>query len=312
MNTILRGLSALGLHAARIGRWLSGFPPSRLRRPLLAFAGVGFLFGATYFGFRLDIEWHDVRWSLIALAMFFGVPLTAATNAVEFRLSAILLGSQISFKTSLKVAVLATAANLLPLPGGALIKTQALQSLGHTYRKGLLTTGIFAASWLGIASLAASSSLLTYGKLGLASGLALSGATLLVFSVVLLSRYVRPARYRAVTLGLFATETAAVLVSVFRLYAIMAALGKPDPLAASIALAFAGVLSSVIGIFPGGLGLREWLSAALAPVVGATTALGFLVSAIDRTLGLALHAPLALYLFMHPRDGSLHKQSQER
>lgn len=93
-------------------------------------------------------------------------------------------------------------------------------------------------------------------------------------------------------------ETLAVGIGAFRLYLILLALGEPATLTAATLLTLASVLASAIGVFPGGLGLRELLASALIPLADLGSAVGFLASAVDRIVGLAVHAPMAiLYSF---------------
>ncbi len=47
-------------------------------------------------------------------------------------------------------------------------------------------------------------------------------------------------------------------------------------------------------MFPGGLGLRELLSASLGPLIGLSATVGFLAAALDRLVDVVVYGPLAI------------------
>jgi uncharacterized membrane protein YbhN (UPF0104 family) len=83
---------------------------------------------------------------------------------------------------------------------------------------------------------------------------------------------------------LIAIETFSVVVKGFRFYFVLRALGYDPGIDQVAALTSMSVLATASGFFPGGLGLSEALSAAIAPVVGLPAAVGLLTSAIDNLL----------------------------
>lgn len=292
---------------------LSSFPPPGWRRPLLAGAAITFLVGGTYFTARLDTDWSALGWRWLVLASVVGVPLTVVANALEFQLSSRLLGGRIHFSRSAKIAVLATAANLLPLPGGALVRVQALKQSGHGYSRATYATAILAGSWVGVATLLTGILLLLFGFLPTGALWTVFGVGLLVLAATLAGRRIEAHRLRF-TLAVLGVELLSVSVAGFRLLFVLVALGEAASLPAAALLAFAGVAAAAVGIFPGGLGLREVLSATLVPITGIAAATGFIASAIDRVLGLMVHAPLALYyaskLADDPDTHGLHANSR--
>ena len=56
----------------------------------------------------------------------------------------------------------------------------------------------------------------------------------------------------------------------------------------ALALSVAGAITVAIGFFPGGLGVREALIAALSPLIGLDLETGVLLGAVDRVVWLAL------------------------
>ena len=274
---------------------LSSFPPPRWRRPLLAGAAVVFLVGGVYFATRLDTEWSALGWWWLFLASVVGVPLTVLANALEFQLSARLLEGRVTFSASIKVAVLSTAANLLPIPGGALVRVQALKRSGHGYGVATYATGILAGSWVGVAALLTGVVLLAFGYLAAGAAWTVAGATILGMVFALATRRIRSGRRLWFMFAVLGVELLSVGVSGLRLFLVLIALGEAASLPGAALLAFASVAAAAVGIFPGGLGLREVLAATLIPIAGIPAAAGFVASAIDRVLGLLVHAPLAVY-----------------
>jgi uncharacterized membrane protein YbhN (UPF0104 family) len=56
------------------------------------------------------------------------------------------------------------------------------------------------------------------------------------------------------------------------------------------------VVGSAVSIVPAGLGIRELVSAGLAPVIGIEASAGFLSAAVSRVLEVVVLVPLALVL----------------
>ena len=96
-------------------------------------------------------------------------------------------------------------------------------------------------------------------------------------------------------------ELVGVALSAARVFCIIAALGFDASWTAGAMLSSAGVVATAAGLFPGGLGLRELLSAGLSPIVGLTAATGAVISAIDRVLNLVVLALASLVVLVADR-----------
>jgi uncharacterized protein (TIRG00374 family) len=88
-----------------------------------------------------------------------------------------------------------------------------------------------------------------------------------------------PARVRLEALGL---EVGSVACATLRIVLLLAALGHDPSAPDAAALAAAGIVASAVGLFPGGLGLRELLSGLTAEAVGLDPSLAVVVAALDR------------------------------
>jgi uncharacterized membrane protein YbhN (UPF0104 family) len=275
---------------------LHSFTAPRWRRTLLALASAAFLLGVIYYSRQISAPWSEIGWGWLVVSAVVGVPLTIITNAVEFQLSARLVNDKISGPRAVKIAVFSDAANFLPLPGGALVRVQALHRRGHRYRDATLSTTTLGVAWIGTASLITGSTLLVarypaFGAACIAVGLVILGFAWLLMA----SQRPRGSRIRF-SFAVLGLEVASLSVAGLRAYVTLLALSGTASVPAAILLTFAGVSASAVAIVPAGLGLRELLSAGLFTLLGLPAATGFLASAIDRLLGLSLQAPMALCL----------------
>ena len=99
---------------------------------------------------------------------------------------------------------------------------------------------------------------------------------------------------------LFVVEVATVTVGALRLVVIGAGLGGGIGFGQGAGLGLANVAAAAAGVFPGGLGLREALSAALAPILDLPAAVGAVAASFDRLLGLPVVMVAALVLSRRP------------
>lgn len=292
----------VGAISSLSGRSLS----ARAQRWLLALALVVFVVGGFLAWRGLGVEISDLRWGYILGAALIGVPLTAIANALEFSLSVRMVGAEPSFLPSLRVSVLSTAANLLPLPGGPAVRIEALRRLGGGYRAAISSTVLLALFWLGLASLAAGGLLIPSQENPVVSwSFLVAGLVSLGVGWMLhLGIDHGAAGHVRSLIQIFLVEAGLVAVSALRLYLLLFALNVAPDFRDGLVLAVSGVIAAAVGIFPGGLGLREAIGAALAPLVGLGPSVGFAVTALDRVMGMVLYAPLTAWLLMTKKDSA--------
>lgn len=246
---------------------------------------------------------NPVRWSALVVVGVLLVPVTIVTNGVEFQLTARFLGRRIAIMDAIQTALLSSAANLLPVPGSLLVRARRLSAegadLSHATRAPLLV-GIL---WLGVAAATAGFWVAATTGQSLASIVGASGGALAVAALILLARSA-PSADRPFG-SLLAVEIVLVIVSSFRNLLILRGLGFESGLDDGLALALSGVLAAAVGVIPGGLGIREAISAVLSPLVGMTAAAGALAAAIDRVIGLIVLGIVgaAIVLRSRRRDG---------
>lgn len=282
-------------------------PSPRARRVLSVLAVALFVGGLAIAIPNLDITLADLAIGPLLLVAVVLTPLTIVTNAAELRVMADATqdpGARLGWTEAIRIVVLATAANVLPIPGAALVRVQALRTRGAS---AAAATGINlagAGAWIGTGLIAAGMALLGVG--GWRALLALSvGIVACVVAGLATARVARPGRWRRSFSMLLGVELLATVVHGVRLLAVLAALQVPLGLVESLVIAVSAPLSAAAGIFPSGVGLAEALAALLGPLVGVAAAAALTATALNRVIGLLVTAPLALLPGARP-DGSDH------
>lgn len=238
----------------------------------------------------------------ILLCALIAVPLAVLTSALEYDLTARLAGVHVSPGQVLQTTIVGSAANLLPIPGAALVRTAGIRAAGASLKNGATATTFAAALWPATGTTAAGLAGLALGHTLASALLALLGAgalvTLLVIGVL---RFHRP----DLTALMLATKCLQVAVEVARLSLCLTALGASGDLLTNTVLNMANVIGSLVAIVPAGLGVREGAAFALAPLLALSASLTLLAVAINRILGLAVIAPLALLLAARPASRTI-------
>jgi uncharacterized membrane protein YbhN (UPF0104 family) len=266
---------------------------SRRRRVGLAAALVLFVGGFILGVLNLpDVE-TEPRWELLAVVAFLGVPATLALNAAEYQVTAAIAGYRVPFLPALRVGVLATAANLLPLPGAVLVKAHAIRKLGGSYGKIARSTGAVAVCFLGTTGVMAGAVLLGAGKLAVGGILTAAGILLLALALALLASESGAQLGSRFLVAAVARAAGAIAVKAARLYLILVAFGYEAGATQAFTLTLAAVLATALGFFPAGLGVAEALAAALSPLVGLSAAVGFVASAVDRLISIVALAVIS-------------------
>jgi hypothetical protein len=262
--------------------------PGPLRSAILV-AAVIFFTGSVVFAAKHFPEDHGhPRWALLVLVAIVGPTVFTACNVVEYRLTARLAGYSVTWGHAVRVAVLGSAANLLPLPGAMLVRTRAMAGMGATYGAALgsaLTVGLI---WLGTACTLAGSLQLGGSHRAIGAGVAAVGLLVLAIAYRILTRRRPGAAGARLMFRLVIVEAALTLFAGLRLYVEIELFGFHVTPAEAIALALAGVLATVTGVVPGGLGVREGLSAVIGPLVGLSASLSLVAAAFERLADLTI------------------------
>ena len=244
---------------------------------------------------------QEIHWTPFLLLIIIGVPLTFVLNAFDIMLTARLAGSKLGLATAFKVGVLSRAANMLPLPGGPVIRIAALKDAGAGLKQSTSATALAAAIWLGVSFLFAGLCLIAFSGL-IAALLIVLGASALIGSCFY--GYVLHKNTQSIA-WLVGLKVLVVLVGALRLTLCLWALTGTVNFIYGLILGAATVAASIIVILPDGLGAREVISGALAAIIGVGAGTGVLVAVVNRIGGLIAICPIALYLAFSSRKPSI-------
>jgi hypothetical protein len=271
-----------------------------LRRRVLYVASVLFLVGCAWSVARRPDLTTTLRLAPALAQVLFAIPLTVAANALEFRLTARMVEAEVSFGQALEVSILGSAANLLPIPGALLVRVAQLRAGGIGARRGTSANLVVGLMWIGVAFVYAGSWLIASAQPGLGSAFVASGLAALGCSVILGRSLGAGYRLLAWTL---ANKVSIVLIESIRVFLCFRVLGVAATYSQSAVLVVSSVVGSAISLVPAGLGVREVVSAALAPLVGVAAPVAFLGAVVSRVLEVVVLVPLAL-LLARRRPGS--------
>lgn len=241
-----------------------------------------------------------LRWTPLPALLLIGAPLATVLNAVEIYVMSRIAGGPMKWRTAMEVTVYASAANMLPLPGGAMTRLAAMKAHGVSYRIGTSLTLLSFCVWGSLAFLYSAVALVLIGQARLSAGFALVGIASLLVSAVGFRQF---GQWRLLGLiGLM--RVVSFPIEAVRLMLAMLAVGATLGFLQSSALVVSSFIGASVSIVPAGLGVREGVIALLSPVVDVDPAVGFLAATTGRVmwmLGLALTA--AVILSFHQRTG---------
>jgi hypothetical protein len=262
------------------------------RSGIVAAALLLFCGGIAWSVSQLAIDWSDLRWLDLALAFALLTP-ALWLNALELQLCARATSNSLTLSQALAYSCSATLANLLPLPGGALVRGAALMKAGASLRD---TGGIvFAAALLWLALAAAISALAISRS---PAGIALAAAGLIGAAATLIWVWRRSGA--GIACGFLAVRLMLLGLMIGRLSYCFGAIGAEVSLGDAAAYTVASVLGSAAGIVPAGLGVAEAIGAMLATLASASPAEAFLSLGLNRVIGLIGTALVVLCLIPRP------------
>jgi phosphomannomutase len=247
----------------------------------------------------LPSERADIDWSLVGLAALLVLP-GAVVNAAEYRVSARLVGQSVPLPAALRVSIVAAAFNLLPIPGSVVVRTRALAKGGSTTAQAVTSTLAVGVAYIGVALVIVAAVQVSASTTS-AAALAVVGVAMLVGAAVIVRRLADGA-VGDLLRRLVVVEALSVLVKAARLYLTIRALGFDPSVAQATSLSMATVAASAIGIFPGGLGIRELLSGLIAPAVDLPASVGLVGTSMDRVIGLTTLSVLAAIVLFVTRE----------
>lgn len=262
--------------ALRSVRALSSAPAAR---PILLAAGLAVFAVLAVRAFRSIPPVEHPSWIAVSLLVVVTTPVTLALNAAEFRLIGATVGTSFGWRSAFSTTLLASLANLLPLPGSAVVRTTALVRAGASLRGAGESNALAAMIWAASATLVAGVGLSGTGGPGPVVLAILIGA---VVALVLAGLRVVRLAGAMVALRLVAIEVVTVAVSGLRIFLGFAVLRQSPGIAESVVISSGQVIAALIGFAPGGLGLRELFAGVLAASIGSDSDVAIAATVIDR------------------------------
>ena len=259
-----------------------------LARTIKGVAGLAVFIAVTWWAVG-SVGGIEFEWVWVAVLLLIGAPLAIGVLTIEQHVSTHLADVVVPIISSFRTAVAASAANYLPLPGAAIVRVGALANAGAGTGRSVAVAAALGVQWLAITMILTAPGLLSAGMTVLALVAMAGGAIVLIASWIVFARKF-PGRAGAQLRGI-AIVTAKVIINGFNTYLGLLAVGAQVDPAVALLISASGVLASAIGVFPGGLGLREFLSGVLAAIGGADPALAALGAVVTRsvmTVGLGL------------------------
>ena len=264
-------------------------------RVVLGLAACGFILGI-YLSYRAQPDiLESLNWASLVLVTFVGVPIIMMLNILEFQTSAKLVGQRFSLVQAAEITIIGSVANMLPVPGGTMVRVAALKAGGATIKRGTSVTLLVSGLWVGISFIYSGLWLLWLEITAFNLGLLLlgGGVAALVICVFLSLKVMNDG---SIIAKLTMLKIGLVVADATRIFGCLVALGEAASFAQASVLAVSGVLGAAVSIVPAGLGIREGAAALLAPIVSVSIASAYLAASLNRITGLLIMTPAALYL----------------
>ncbi len=266
----------------------------RVRAACFAAAAVLFAYGLYRAIDRRPDLLDNLQWLPIAGTLML-VPVTLLLMTIRFMVSCRAIGSQITLRSSWKVVILGSAANILPIPGGIMVRVAAMSRGGASLGKSIGINLDLTVCWLGVAALYSAVAAAAVGNSPLGMVFLCIGAGSVGLSMWLLIR--RTGR-GAMSVTLAGIQTIATLVDIVRVWLCFQALGLTEHLVKVMGLSISSVAGSIVTVIPAGLGVREWVAALLAPVFQLAPEAAYLGSTLNRIAVLAVVLVMTVIVFL--------------
>lgn len=250
------------------------------RLPLGIMAAILFIGGTIWSVLSLGIGTEDIDvYPVLSIAGII-IPLTLIYGGLGMMLMARTLGVKIEFFLSVRLSAAALLSEILPLPGGAMVRTAALVNAGGKVKKSAILVVATAVLWIALAALlTALLAMAENGSYGL--WLLIGGLTAGVPALV----WIQKQAGLVTTFLIFMHRVTGLAIMVVRLtlaFAVIQVAVAPD---AAALFAFASIAGTAAAIAPAGLGVSEALAAFSASLVSVKPAAAFLAVALNFIIG---------------------------
>ncbi|MEL7489726.1 MAG: hypothetical protein AAGJ73_03325 [Pseudomonadota bacterium] len=268
-----------------------------IRRVVLALALTIFI-GGLFLCLRQVPDLVD-RISLqpFALLFFLCLVLQPLVSAGEFKYLVQIAGKKSTWRQSIEISIVATASNLLPIPGGAVSRIAAMRNFKIATSDAVRLNAASAMIWGGFVFIAGALWALEFR--GIAPMLASATAAICLFSTAFITIGSFRSQWTAI-LKLVGNRILGMTLEAARVALAFTAIGAPISLDQASLFLISTFIGAVVTLAPAGLGVRELITATLSPLVGVDPALGFLSSVVNRVAAILalviISIPIALTL----------------
>lgn len=259
---------------------------------------LGGIFLSVYAEPKLADNIHPLPCLIILLLL---APITHILRIIEFQIHAKLQGKSLSFLEALETITLASTTDLLPLPGGILVKISRLRSLDISWKDSSTMTLLTAFIWLGAAIMCCGIvMLLTYNVFFLALGISLFGILMTITCLYSLISLYKAPLYAFIIFGL---KLMTVLLLGLRLVICFTAFDSTISYTDALILATSKPASGLLFFLPTNIGVAEGMAAGIGHfILGLNAATTFLATLLNLALGLFTLTIMASIALLYTRN----------
>ncbi len=292
---------ALSLIAALLTIALLAYGTGRRRLTRLALLG----FGTATLAWIAVIGWRSIALSpsqlritpLVVLSVV--VLLSFGVVSTEFHLAGRALGINVAPATALMTTTVATAANMLPVPGAVIARVMVLKKGGASSFSSIRVLTAIGGLWFGV-------SMVTAG-FGITPVRGWVGAAMVVVGVAATATGVLMLRHQGASpktvVALIATEITMTALGALRFWLALRGLGIDGSIPQIVSVGVSAPLSAAVGLVPAGLGVKEAIAMVLGSLSGLGGATAGIAAALDRGVGLLVLAPVMVTAAVIRRRG---------
>ena len=262
-------------------------------KKLLAFSIILFVSGLAYSVYASQFILSDFRWEYLLIIFIIFMPPTIFINAIRYKLTSSLANNPVNLSTALNVSILSSAANILPLPGGVMVRLANLKAPHNTYSHSIMAIYSTSLLWLSLISIYTGGWLLYFDQYLFGYSLLIPGLGIFLYSSFSINSI---SNSKLTLMMLIATEIGSIQIDVIRMFLAFAAIGASISYSQSSVFSITSVMGSIISIVPAGLGIRELFAASISVTVDVQPAHGYIAASINRIIGLAFILPISFIL----------------
>lgn len=253
----------------------------RWRWVLLIIGTVVFLSGTLFAVRNLDLVWTDILMSALLLNFLVLVPSTIVLAAVNLQILASAVNCRISFSEAFVISAVGRIAQVLPLPGGLIVRSIALVRAGASHGNSARIT-IF--NGLLTLSLSFCLSGIAMTMIGLAAGYMMLAVGFggMIFSLAVILQKAKLKR----TFWILIQRLCFLGLAIIRIVVAFATIGVDIGGIQSMILIVSTQVTSAVSIVPAGIGLAESGAAGLAYLINISPAAAFIAVGLNFLLGL--------------------------